>query len=161
MNEEERQAAMRAMMEQLFGGMKIEDKKEMLAAMMGKMTEGVDMHEMMPKMMMGMMGGGPSGGMGGGMAAGMDKMHEQMSQMMPGGAGGQMPPGPPAMPEMMLTTMMPHCIGMMLPAIDAEKRGAAAAAILSALVDKGTAGLSEDQRQAFLETLEGVLHPTG
>ena len=49
--------------------------------------------------------------------------------------------------------MMPHCIGMMLPAIEADKRGEAATAIVSALAAKGPEGMTEEEGQAFLKTL--------
>ena len=146
MNEDERQAMMKSMMEQFFGGMGADEKKEMFTAMMGKMTEGLDMKEMMPKMMMGMMSGGAGGG--------PDKMYEKMSKMMEGGAEQHIA----QMPEMMLKQMMPHCIGMMLPTMDPDKRGEAAAAILSAIVEKGTAGMSEEQSKAFLDTLRNILN---
>jgi len=146
MNKDERQAMMRSMMEQFFGGMGADEKKEMCAAMMGKMTEGLDMKEMMPKMMMGMMSGGDGPG----------KMQDKMAQMMEGGAEQHMA----QMPEMMLKTMMPHCIGMMLPAVDPDKRGAVAAAILSAIVEKGSVGMSDDQMRSFLKSLDEVLNPS-
>lgn len=147
MDKAERQAMMKSMMEQLFGGMGVNEKKEMCATMMGKMTEGLDMKEMMPKMMMGMMSGDSGDGPG--------KMQEMMAKKMQGGHGQQMP----QMPEMMLKMMMPHCIGMMLPAIDADKRGEVATAILSAIVEKGTLGMSDKQSKAFHESLNEVLNP--
>jgi hypothetical protein len=146
MNRDERQAMMRSMIEQFFGGMDADEKKEMCATMMGKLVEGLDMKEMMPKMMMGMMSGGAADGPG--------KMHEMMAQKMQGGAAQPMS----QMPEMMLKMMMPHCIGMMLPAIDMDKRGDVAAAILSAIVEKGSVGMSDEQRQSFRKALEEVLH---
>ena len=145
MDKEERQSMMKSMMEQVFGGMDAEEKKEMLAAMMGKMTQGLNMKEMMPKMMMGMMSGGAGNGPG--------KMQEMMSKKMEGGSGQHMS----QMPEMMLKQMMPHCIGMMLPAMDADKRGDAAAAIVSAIVEKGTAGMSKEQSEAFLRDLGRII----
>jgi len=148
MEKDERKAMMNSVMEQFFGGMGADEKKEMCATMMGKMTEGLDMKEMMPKMMMGMMSGGAGDGPG--------KMHDMMSKMMQGGPEQHMS----QMPEMMLKTMMPHCIGMMLPAIDPDKRGEAATAILSAIVEKGSIGLSDAQMRAFLEALDGVLNPS-
>ena len=140
MNEGERQAMMKSMMEQFFGGMGADEKREMCATMMGKMTEGLDMKEMMPKMMMGMMSGGDGPG----------KMQDMKAKMMHGGPGQQMP-------EMMLKTMMPHCIGMMLPAIDPDKRGEVAAAILSAIVEKGSVGMSDQQMRSFVDALDEVL----
>ena len=149
MTKDDRQAMMKSMMEQFFGGMGMDEKKEMCAAMMGKMTEGLDMKEMMPRMMMGMM----SGGEGPGAGAGPAKKPDMMAKMMGGGAEGHMA----QMPEMMLGKMMPHCIGMMLPAIDPDKRGDVAAEIVSALAEKGIAGMSEAQAKAFRETLGKAL----
>jgi hypothetical protein len=145
MNKDERHDMMKSMMEQFFGGMDADEKKEMCATMMGKMTEGLDMKEMMPKLIMGMMSGDSDDGSG--------TMHEKMSKMMEGGAEQHMA----QMPEMMLKQMMPHCIGMMLPAIDPDKRGEVAAAIVSALAEKGTAGMSETQSKAFRETIGTAL----
>jgi Na+/citrate or Na+/malate symporter len=145
-NKDDRQAMMRSMMEQFFGGMGADEKKEMCATMMGKMIEGLDMKEMMPKMMMGMMSGGAGDGPG--------KMHEMMAQKMQGGSGQQMS----QMPEMMLKMMMPHCIGMMLPAIDMDKRGEVAAAILLAIVEKGSVGMSDERSRSYRKALDEVLH---
>lgn len=146
MNKDERQAMMKSMMEQFFSGMGTDEKKAMCETMMGKMTEGLDMKEMMPKMMMGMMSGGAGDGSG--------KMPGMMSKMMKSGPEAHMA----QMPEMMLKTMMPHCIGMMLPALDPEKRAAAAEAILSAIVEKGTAGMSDEQASAFRKALRKALN---
>ena len=142
MSKGERQAMMRSMMEQVFGDMGVDEKKEMCATMIGKMTEGLDMREMMPQMMMGMMSGCAGDGPG--------KMREMMAEKMQGGSEQQMP-------QMMLKTMMPHCIGMMLPAIDPDKRGEVAAALLSAVVEKGSVGMSDEQKRSFLKALDEVL----
>ncbi|NKB58194.1 MAG: hypothetical protein GKS00_17860 [Alphaproteobacteria bacterium] len=144
MNKDDRQAMMKSMMEQFFGGMGADEKKEMCATMMGKMTEGLDMKEMMPKMM-GMMPGSDGSG-------GMPDMMAKMTQGGPEQHMGQMP-------EMMLKTMMPHCIGMMLPAIEPDQRGDVVAAILSAIVEKGAAGMSDEQMRAFHKALDDVLNP--
>jgi len=148
MNKDERRTMMKSMMEQVFGGMGADEKKEMCATMMGKMTEGLDMKEMMPQMMMGMMSGGAGDGPG--------KMQDMMAKMKQGGAEQQIS----QMPEMMLKSMMPHCIGMMLPATDPDKRGEVAAALLSAVVEKGSVGLSDDQMRSFLDSLDEVLNPS-
>ena len=148
MDEDECQAMMRSMMEQVFGDMSADEKADMFAAMMGKMTEGLDMKEMMPKMMMGMMSGCAGEGSG--------EMQATMARMMQGD-----PDQPTSqMPEMMLKTMMPHCIGMMLPGIDPDRRGAVAAAILSAIVEKGSVGMSDEQMRSFLAALDEVLNPS-
>lgn len=146
MDKDERQAMMKSMIEQFFAGMGADEKKEMCATTMGKLTEGLDMKEMMPKMMMGMMSG----------AAGERpaKMHETMAKKMQGGHEQQMV----QMPEMMLKQMMPHCIGMMLPTIQPEKRSEVAAAILSAIVEKGASGMTDEQARSFHNSLDEVLH---
>jgi len=149
MNKDDRRAAMKSMMEQFFGGMGTDEKKEMCAAMMGKMTEGFDMKEMMPKMMMGMKSEGAGGGAG--------AMPEMVSQKMGRGSEQQMF----RFPEMMLGMMMPHCIGMMLPAVDPDKRGEVAAAILSAIVDKGSVGMSDEQNRSFRRALEDIVSAPG
>jgi len=56
MNEGDRRAMMRSMMEQFFSGMGPDEKKEMFATMMGKMTEDIDMKEMMRNTMTGRCG---------------------------------------------------------------------------------------------------------
>jgi hypothetical protein len=145
MNKDERQAMMKSMMEQFFGDMSVAEKKEMCATMMGKLTDGLDMKEMMPKMMMGMMSGDAGGGPG--------KMQDKKPKMMAGGHEQKMS----QMPEMMLKTMMPHCIGMMLPMIDPDKRGEMAAPILAAIVEKGSAGMSDEQTSAFRKALDKAL----
>jgi hypothetical protein len=147
MKEGERQAMMHDMMEQFFSGMGPGEKKEMLETMMSKMTEDLDIKEMMPKMMMGMMSGGAGDNPG--------KMQDMMSKMRHGGPQQHMA----QMPEMMLKTMMPHCIGMMLPSIDPDRRGEVAIAILSAIVEKGSVGMSEEQVRSFLKGLDEVLQP--
>ena len=147
MSKNDRQAMMHSMMEQIFGGMAADEKKEMCATMMAKMTEGLDMKEMMPKMMMGMMSGCAGEGTG--------KMQAMMAKMKEGGPEQHMS----QMPEMMLKSMMPHCIGMMLPSIDPDRRGEVAAPILSAIVEKGSIGLSDEQMRSFLKALDDVLNP--
>ena len=91
-------------------------------------------------------------GMMGKMCEGVDmkEMMPMMDRMKQGGMEQ-------SMPEMMLATMMPHCIGMMLPGIDPDKRGEAAATIIAAIVDKGTAGLSDEQKKSFLETIKRAI----
>lgn len=140
MNKDDRQAMMKSMMEQFFGGMGANEKKDMCATMMSKMTEGLDMKEMMPKMMMGTMSGGADDSPG--------KSQEMTPQKMHGAS---------QMPEMMLKTMMPHCIGMVLPAIDPSRRGEVAAALLSAIVEKGPVGMSNEQAEDFFGALSRKL----
>lgn len=143
MNSEQMQSMMPEMMEKMFGGMSADDKKEMMMGMMGKMCEGLDMKEMMPMMMGKMMQGGSEMQM-------PEMMPMMMGNMKQGGAEG-------SMPEMMLKMMMPHCIGMMLPSIDPDKRIDAATTILSAVIDKGVQDVPDDQKQAFLEALEKII----
>ena len=130
MDKGDRQAMMGSIMEQFFAGVDADEKKEMCSAMMGMMSGGA--------------GNSPGA------------MQDKMSKMMSGGPEQHMS----QMPEVMLKSMMPHCIGMMLPAIEADKRGEAAVGILSAIVEKGTVGMSDDQRQSFHKALEDVLSPS-
>ncbi len=109
------------------------------------------MMEMMPKMMQGMMSQC--------CGEGSDKMAEMqgmMAKMKEGGPEGHMA----QMPEMMLNMMLPHCIEMMLPKIDPDKRGAAAAGILSKIIEKGSEGMSDEQAQAFRKALDEVVNPS-
>ena len=148
MSEDSPQTKMHSMMEHCCSEMSADDKKEMFAAMMGKMSEDLDTKEMMPEMMMGMMCGGK------GEAAG--KAQDMMSKMKQGGPAQQMS----QMPEVMLKTMMPHCIEMMLPKIEPDKRGELGAAVLSAIIESGSAGMSEAQTRRFVETLGEALNPS-
>lgn len=84
------------------------------------------------------------------------KMQGMMAKMKAGGTEADTS----QMPEMMLKMMMPHCIGMMMPKIAADKRGEVAAAILSTIIAKGSDGMSDEQTQAFLRNLEEVLNPS-
>ena len=142
MSKGDRQSMMKSMMEQFFGGMDADEKKEMCATMIGKITEGLDMREMMPKMMTGMISGGHDEAPG--------NMEGMMAKMMQGGGEQQLP-------EMMLKTMMPHCIGMMLPKIDMDKRGDVGAIILSAIVEKGSVDMSEEQARTYRKALVDVI----
>lgn len=144
MDKDDRQAMMHSMMEQFFGGMSADEKKEMCATMIAKLTEGLDMKEMMPKLIMGMMSGSDGNGPA--------KMQDMMAKMKHGGSEQQMP-------EMMLKTMMPHCIGMMLPVIEPDKRGDVAAEIISAVVEKGSTGMTDEQKRAFRRALDSALEP--
>jgi hypothetical protein len=109
------------------------------------------MMEMMPKMMQGMMAQ-----CGEGNPDMMAKVQGMMAKMKQGGPEAH----ETHMPEMMLKMMMPHCIGMMLPKIAPDKRGEAATAVLSAIVAKGTDGMSDEQMRAFLKALEETLNPS-
>lgn len=142
MSKEDKESMMDSMMEKFFADITPEEKQHMMAEMMPKMMEGMSMAEMMPKMMMGMMSGAGGDGQAG--------MEGTMGKMMGGGSGH-------GMQEMMLKKMMPNCIQMMLPAIDAEERGEVAAEIVSALVNKGTEGMSEQQKSAFRKKLDETL----
>ncbi len=135
MSKEEKEGMMGKMMDKFFGDMTIDDKKKMMAEMMPKMMEGINMMEMMPKMMMSMMGGGQGeGGMMG-----------MMSQMMGGSKEREMP----AMPQMM-TEMMPHCLKMILPDMPKEKRIDFVLKMVTALMEDGCVGMSEEEKKNFL-----------
>lgn len=139
LSKEEKLEMMSTMMEKFLAGFTTEDKQKMMEMMMPKMMEGMNMMEMMPKMMMTMMGG--NGGKGG--------MMGMMSKMMGGGEGTAMP----MMPTMMIEMMMPQCIKMFLPMMTKEKRTDFALNIVSALVEHGSSGLSEEEKKDFISKI--------
>jgi hypothetical protein len=108
---------MSKMMEKFLSGMTAEDKQKM-------------MEQMMPKMMMGMMGANS-----GGTPMGM------MSQMMGGGQATGMP-----MMGSMMTQMMPQCISTMLPGLPKEERVDFVLKMISTLLDRASADMSEKER---------------
>lgn len=163
MSKEEKEQMMDKMMDKFFGDMTAEEKQKMMAEMMPKMMEGVNMMEMMPQMMMSMMGGGHSGG---GMMSRMMGMMSGMSargkkqNTADSGTAGDAPEHMKAIPGMsgcgqghgmhmmphMMTEMMPHCLEMMLPNMPKENRTDFMAKMVGVLVEKGTAGMSEEEK---------------
>lgn len=141
MSKEDKEAMMDSMMEKFFADITPEEKQKMMADMMPKMMEGMDMSQMMPRMMMGMMSGGENEGSSG--------MQGMMGNFMQGQSGAGM--------SDMMSQMMPNCIRMMMPKMNVEKRGETAAAILSAIIDAGTDGMTEEQRKMFSEKLDSVV----
>ncbi|UWQ61957.1 hypothetical protein K3723_13990 [Leisingera caerulea] len=132
---------MDSMMEKIFAGISSEEKQKMMTDMMPKMMEGMDMSQMMPQMMMGMMSGGNEGGSPG--------MKGMMGDFMSGSSGDGMPS--------MRAQMMPNCIRMMMRRMEPAQRRNSAEAIVKALVDEGSKGLSADERRAYLNALSDVL----
>ena len=138
MSKEEKMEMMGTMMEKFFAGMTTEDKQKMMEQMMPKMMEGVNMMEMM----MGMMGGGEKGG----------GMMGMMSQMI--GQGEKR--GMPMMPHMM-AQMMPQCLHMMLPGVPKEERVDFVLNMITALMEHGSAGMTEEEKSEFVaKVLEKV-----
>ncbi|MGI9331672.1 MAG: hypothetical protein ACR2RL_00795 [Gammaproteobacteria bacterium] len=141
MSKKDKEIMMDTIMQTFFAHITPEEKQKMMADIMPRMMEGMNMTEMMPKMMAGMTSGGAADGPGG--------MQAEMGKMMHSGSGHPMPE--------MMPKMMPNCIGMMLPSIEPDKRSEAAEAVLSAIVQKGSVGMSEEQRQSFFGVLEKAL----
>lgn len=121
MSQEDKQAMMAKMMEKFFAGMTAEDKQRM-------------MEQMMPKMM-GMMGHGGKPG--------------PRPPRAPHAMGGHHPDGPPMMGHMM-TQMMPGCVDMMLPGMPKEERTEFVLDMISRLMEKGTAGMSEEEKSGLV-----------
>ena len=123
-----------------------EERHAMMNSMMEQFFGGMsaDEKQEMCATMMGMMSDS-SGNTSGGMA-------DMTSKTMHCGCGQHMP-------QMMLEQMMPHCIAMMLPMIEPDKRGEIGAAILSALIETGSVGMSDEQMRAFLKALDDVMNP--
>ncbi|MDG6243886.1 MAG: hypothetical protein QCH31_05785 [Methanolobus sp.] len=128
MSKEEKEEMMDKMMGNFFADMTKEDKENMMENMMPKMMEGVNMMEMMPKMMMGEEG--------------------MMSKMMQANEGA----GMSMMPNMMME-MMPNCLNIMLPNVPAEERTEFVLKMVEVLVEKGSQGMSEDERTAFVSSV--------
>jgi hypothetical protein len=135
MSKEEKEEMMGKMMDKFFSDMTVDDRKKMMAEMMPKMMEGINMMEMMPKMMMNMMGGGE----------GESGMMGMMSKMMGSDKEKEMP----MMPQMM-TEMMPQCLKMMLPNIPKEKRIDFVLKMVTTLMEQGSVGMSEEEKEDFL-----------
>ena len=129
MNKEEMQSMMCETMAQMFAGMSIDEKKEMMMGMMGKMKDGINMEEMMSTM-------GSKEGPGG--------MKEMMGKMMQGGGEQDS-----MMPEMMLKGMMPHCIKMMMPAVAQGKRADLVSGLIGTLVEQASSGMSDEEKAAL------------
>jgi hypothetical protein len=134
MSQEDKAAMMDKMMAKFFEGMTKEDKQRMMQEMMPKMMEGMTMMDMMS----GMMGSGENEGMMG-----------MMSGMMGGDCNeGSMPP----MAQMM-GKMMPHCLEVMLPIMPKEARSELALKIVKSLIDRGTNGMSVDEKKEYLQRI--------
>lgn len=103
-------------------------KDKMMGWMMRRMAK--HMSKMMPKMMMGMMGVGKEG-----TPMGM------MSQTM----AGSQAPGMPMMGQMM-EHMMPQCLSTMLPNLPKVERVDFVLQMISALLDRGSADMSEEEK---------------
>lgn len=139
MSKEEKLDMMGVMMEKFFADLTVEDRQGMMEQMMPRMMEGINMMEIMPKMMMHMMGG--NGGEGG------------MMSMMSGMMGGSEAESMPMMPHMM-TQMMPKCLEMMLPSLPKEERGDFAIRMVATLVDRGSQGMTDEERKSFVAAME-------
>lgn len=136
MTDEEKHAMMESMMEKFFSGMTIGDREKLMTEMMPHMMEGVDMSKMMPKMMMGMMGSGSQseGGHEGMMPKMMAESQSRKMEMMPH----------------MMMEMMPHCLSVMLPRAPKKKRAEFVHKMIAILVEKGCAGMSDQQKKEFV-----------
>lgn len=169
MSKEDKEKMMDKMMEKFFGNMTVEEKRKMMVEMMPKMMEGINMMDIMPQMMMTMMGSGRSGG---GM---MSRMMGMMSGMRTREQGAGTPNSSamsdapqqtdsPPMPDMtgwaqggdalmmphMMTEMMPYCLEMMLPNLPKENRTGFISRMVAVLLEKGTAGMSDEERNEFI-----------
>ena len=146
-SQDERHAMMQSMMDHLFDNMGVAEKKKVIATMFSRLIEGLSTKEVMTQLIAQMMPKGTE--------AAPNEMHDMMTKMVQGDGEHQRAP----MPEMMLKSMMPHCIEMMLPTIAPEKRGEAVSALLSAIVEKGVQGMSQEQAKTYREALVDALLP--
>lgn len=139
MKNEEMQSKMHDMMAQCLANMPSDEKTEMMMAMMEKMKEGAGMEEMMAQM-------GKMGGPG--------AMQEMMGQMMSGGMEKDS-----TMPEMMLQTMMPHCIKMMMPKIPKDKRADLVTGTITALMEQASSDMSDEEKASFKKQVVEAVSP--
>lgn len=139
MKNEEMQSKMHDMMAQCLSAMSGHEKTELIMAMMGKMKEGAGMEEMMAKMEK---MGGPGA------------MQEMMGQMMSGGKEQDS-----TMPEMMLKTMMPHCLKMMMPKIPKDKRADLITGTVATLMKQASSGMSDEEKASFKKQVVEAIDP--
>ena len=94
------------------------------------------------------------GAIGGGLvvAVATKALPKMMSSMMSKMMGGSQEGERPMMPEMM-TVMMPQCLGMVLPNMPTEKRIDFASKLVGTLVEHGSVGMSDEQKEVFVAKL--------
>lgn len=153
------------MMDKFFADMTVEDKQKM-------------MNDMMPKMMMSMMGG-KSGGMMSGMMdmmAGRRDTHRNSNFSEKSDIGGfsqhkensgdadvmiDFQGGNMAMMPQMMIEMMPHCLELALPSIPKEQRKGFVKKIISILVETGSAGMSNEEKNDYIGEIVEQVTTTG
>ncbi len=85
---------------------------------------------------------------------GQDEMQGMMREMMENLFTNMMP-------EMMLKGMMPHCIEMMMPAVDKGRRAELVLGMIGKLVEQGASGMSEDEKANLVAKVIERVQSTG
>lgn len=123
--------------------MKNEEMQSKMHDMMAQCLANMSADEK-TEMMMGMMGKMKEG-------AGME---EVMAQMMPSGGDQHA-----MMSEMMLKTMMPHCVKMMMPKIPRDKRADLVTGAVTALMEQASSNMSDEERTSFKKQVIEAINP--
>ncbi len=179
MSKEEKESMMNNAMDKMMGDMTEEEKQKMMLEMMPKMMEGINMLDMMPRMMLTMM---PKM-----FQEVKDIMAEQgkeldvkelmpkimapmMSTMLDSVESEKMVAHKEEMMERIFPManlhhkiperqmeMQPGCIKRMMNNIPFEDRIGYSAKILGIMVEEGTQGMGEEQKQTFRTNLQAII----
>jgi hypothetical protein len=63
------------------------------------------------------------------------------------------------MSEMMLKTMMPHCVKMMMPKIPRDKRADLVTGAVTALMEQASSNMSDEERTSFKKQVIEAINP--
>ncbi len=179
MSKEEKESMMNNAMDKMMGDLTEKEKQDMMLEMMPKMMEGINMLDMMPRMMLTMM---PKM-----FQEVKDIMAEQgkeldvkelmpkimapmMSTMLEGVESEKMVAHKEEMMERIFPMadlhhkipqrqmeMQPGCIKRMMNNIPFEDRIGYSAKILGIMVEEGTQGMGEEQKQTFRTNLQAII----
>ena len=127
MSKEEKEEIIGRMIDQFFADMTVEDKGKMMAKVMSKMMEGINMTEIISKIMSTMAESSIT-----------SKMVENDQKVKI-----------PIMLQMMME-IMPHCLKTFLPQISQNKRIDFILKMITILVEQGCIGMSEEEKRDFV-----------
>ena len=144
MSREESRHMRGRMMEHFFKGLTAEDRQNMMAEMMPKMMEGINVAEMMPQMVMALMFGMAGGGHADGAAQFSAGNGVSESAAASGPASGM---------RDMMARVMPQCCAMMLPRMSPEARTEFVLGMVDVLVQQGCACLPDEEKDYFISAV--------
>ena len=179
MSKEEKESMMNNAMDKMMGDMAMEEKQKMMLEMMPKMMEGINMLDMMPRMMLTMMprmfdeikGILAEQGKELDVKELLPKIMAPMMSTMLGGIESEkmvqhkeemmerifpMADLSHKIPERQME-MQPGCIKRLMNNIPFEDRIAYTVKILGIMVEEGTGGMVEEQKQEFRAKLQAII----